>query len=295
MSFINAGRSLQQNLILRANYTQRFPIIDAVLKSSRENQMISVELDQMQRTGKKRKIVASFYPPVCDPTTSCSTTVCDESELQEPKQATYEITHCLASRPWKLNKEDVRLVDGNYTFSDHANMQILATLNGLRKELAQQIAGWFVMNMGVHPDGNPTKLISFTDPTSAAVRPLGLWEIEREFRDLGLVDPYIVGGADVFTWQKSVQFGGLNGNGIQTGQLPTSNMYYDIVADNAFGDPTAGHVIAYDPQMVKFVSFSRNAGIFATTPLNQIQDIDRLYYTSGTYMRGTFADPVTSL
>lgn len=296
MSFANSGRALMQALTLRANYTQDFPVLSALIKSSAENNFISVELlNQMRFNGKYRQIIANYYAPVCDPVGLCADNVCSSSTALEPSQATLSITKCIASKVYALNIDDVRKIDGNFTFSDNAMMQFLSTLSGMRRSLASQVAAWLWANAGVHNDGSATKQISFTDPSSAALRPLGLWEIQREFSDLGLANPYIVGGADVFTWKKAVEFGGLNANGLQVGQMSDRNMFYDALIEDAAADPTKGHVVAYDPQMIKFVSYAKNADMFATSPLTSLDDLDRMFTGSSTFLRGSIIDPVTGI
>lgn len=296
MSFANAGRALQLALAQRANYTQRFPVLESVLKSSKENTFIDAALNnQTFRAGKPRDIIVNYYPPVCTTATDCSANICTSDATQEPLQSTLTIDNCLASSNFALNVADVRKVDGEFGFSNHAIMQILANLNALRKKLATDVASALWTSAGTHNGGSATKLISFTNPSDGAVRPLGMWEIEREFSDLGLPAPYIVGGADVFTWMKAVQYGSGNANGVNVGQLPTSNLFYDPLIEAAAADATKGHVLAYDPQMIKFVSYVENAGIFGTSPLNSAEDFDRMFRESGTFLRGTFQDPVTGL
>lgn len=296
MSFAGAGRPLMQALTLRANYAHEYPVLAALLKSSQENEFISVELQrQLKFNGEYRQIIANYYAPTCDPIGDCADSVCTTGTILAPSQATLSITKCTASKVYGLNVDDVRLVDGSFSFSDHAMMQFLSTLSGVRKSLASSVAAWLTLNAGVHNDGTAAKAISFTDPSSAALRPLGLWEIQREFSDLGLTSPYIVGGADVFTWKKAVEFGGLNANGLQVGQLGSGNMYYDALIEDAAADATKGHVIAYDPQMVKFVSYGKNADMFATSPLTSLEDLDRMFTGNNDYMFGSIIDPVTGL
>jgi len=297
MSFVNAGRPLQQELMLRADYTKKNPVLDALLRASAQNNYINVALGaDMPFKGKYRQVVVNNYLPTCDPLADdCSGSICDAGETIEPSQYTASITECTTTKNYDLLTSDVRLIDGNLTFSDNVTMQILSLLNKLREGIAAAAVTKMIANMGKHNDGSTSKQISFTDPKDASIRPLGLWEIEREFTDLGLNMPYIIGGTDVFTWLKAVQYGGLNGQGIQTGQLPTSNMWYDALIDQIYADPTKGHVIAFDPNMIKFVAYNKNADMFATTPLNSVRDLDALYRTSGNSIKGTYEDPVSGL
>ncbi|HEU0226723.1 MAG TPA: hypothetical protein VFQ86_03225 [Arachidicoccus soli] len=297
MAFVDAGRALQQQLSLWADYTKRQPALDAILTASKMNNYINTDLaNQMKFTGKKRNVIVTSYLPQCDAVADdCSDSLCDGGNTIQPEKSEFSIGKCISTRNYELDPDNVRLIDGNIGFSDNAVMQVLSLLSDLRRKLAKAVVADLVANVGTHNDGSASKQISFTDPSDAALRPLGLWEIQKEFEDIGLENPFIVGGADVFTWLQAVRYGGLNQQGIQTGQLPTSNMYYDALVDNAFADKTKGHVIAFDPRMVKFISYNKNAGIFATTPYDSIRDLDALYRTAGNSIKGTYQDPVTGL
>lgn len=297
MSFVNSGRALQQNLSLWADYKKRQPVLDAILSASKQNSFVTMDLSrQLKFKGKYRQVIVNSYLPECSPmATDCTSSLCDGGSAIEPSQTTLSITKCVATKNHQLLPDDVRMTDGNISFSDNAVMQVLALLNSTRESLAKAIIADIVANTGTHNDGSASKQIAFTNPSDAALRPLGLWEIEREFEDIGLNNPYILGGEDVFTWLKAVQVGGLNANGIQTNELPTSNMYYSSLVDKAYADTTKSHIIAFDPRMVQFVSYVQNADMFATSPYDSITDLDALYRTSGNSIKGTYQDPISGL
>lgn len=293
MSFQNANLQIQSNLLTRAKSDTRYKLIDALVDARRQNNTIT-ETD-LGANGKLRQFKMNYYPVVCDGEGSCDDSICDTGTVIAPKQLNFDVTQCTASKVYRLNIDDIRLVDGDMSFSDHAMAQIGSVLGGVRKALDQDMAAILVANVGCQPDGNPTKRLSLTDQTNGALRPLGLWTIEQTFEDAGMSSPFIIGGTDVFTWSKATQIGGLNASGQDTGRFNNAQMYYDPLVDAAFGDNTHGHVLAFDPQMLKFVTFSKNAGMFATN-WTGLQDMDKQFKESKNgSIKGSFLDPVTGL
>lgn len=294
MSFQNANQQIQKNLYNRVKADTRYQVIDALIAARIQNNSIT-EQDLQYSAGKKRQFKMNYYPVVCDGEGSCSDNVCDTGTVLEPKQQLFEVSRCTASKVWRLNVDDIRQTDDDLTFSAHALAQISSVLGGVRKALAQDIAAILAGNVGCLPDGQPSKQLSLTDPSSGAIRPLGLWQIEQTFEDSGMASPFIIGGTDVFTWKKATGIGGLNAAGQETGRFNNAQMWYDPLVESAFGDNTKGHVIAFDPQMLKFVTFSRNAGMFATD-YKGLESMDRQFKESKNgKIKGSFIDPVSGL
>lgn len=294
MSFQNANQQIQRNLYNRVKSDTRYRVIDAMMAARNQNNSIT-ESDLQFIAGKKRQLKMNYYPVVCDGEGACTDNVCDTGTVLAPKQQIFEVSQCTSSKVFELHVDDIRLTDDDLTFSQHALAQIASMIGGVRKGLASDIAAILVANVGCLPNGASTKQLALTDPTTGAIRPLGLWQIEQTFEDAGMASPFIVGGTDVFTWSKATGIGGLNNQGQETGRFNNAQMFYDTLVDNAFGDPTKGHILAFDPQMLKFVTFSRNAGMFATN-WKGLEDMDKQFKQSTNgKIKGTFLDPVTGL
>lgn len=294
MSFQNASQQIQRTLLNRVQNDTRYKIIDALVDARRQNNSIT-ETDLRYSEGKQRAFKMNYYPVVCDGEGDCSDTICDPGTVLEPKQAVFNITRCTASKVYRLNVDDIREVDDDFMFSDHARAQIASVMGSVRKALAQEMIALIVANVGCMPDAQPTRQLALTDPATGAIRPLGMWQIQQAFEDAGMANPYIVGGTDVFTWGKATQIGGLNQQGQNTGAFNNDNLFYDPLVDAAFGDPTQGHILAFNPQMLRLVTFSDNAGMFATD-WTGLQDMDKQFKQSknGT-IKGSILDPVTGL
>jgi len=294
MAFQGANQQIQRSLYNRTKNDTRDKIINALMAARAENNTIT-ESDLQYSAGKKRQFKMNYYPVVCDAEGSCEDNVCDTGRVLEPKQQIFGVNRCTASIPFRLNVDDIRLTDDDLSFSDHALAQIYSMIGGVRKGLASDVSALLVANAGCQPNGAETKALQLTDPANGAVRPLGLWTIEQTFEDAGMSNPYVIGGTDLFLWKKAIGNGGLNSFGQETGRMTDTNMFYDKVIDSTFADPTTGHIIAFDPQMLKFVTFSRNAGMFATD-WNRLEDMDRQFKESKNgKIKGTFIDPVTGL
>ncbi|RYE25457.1 MAG: hypothetical protein EOP51_04020 [Sphingobacteriales bacterium] len=294
MSFKNAMQSTQKSVLQYAQQGRPYEVLAAVL-AAREFNTTIIETDLQAEEGKKRQLKVNYYAPVCNDNGVGDENICNAGTVIAPKQVFFEISKKTASAVYQLNRDDIRYVDGAYTFSDHAKAAINAALPAVRRKLAVEVAALLSANSGLLPDGTTKRMLPFLDKTNGSINPMGLWEIERIYRDSGFSDPFIVGGTDVFHWRKAVEVGGLNDNGTNISRMGRSNAYYDSLVNDAFGDDTTEHIVTFDPQMLKFVSFNRNAGIFATD-LQNIDAIDAIYQRGGTdYIEGTLADPATGL
>ena len=71
-----------------------------------------------------------------------------------------------------------------------------------------------------------------------------------------------------------------------------NNLYYDNVINTVVGDTSNGEtIIAFDPNAVRFVSFSENVGMFATE-LSGPQDLQRMFMSGPTNrIKGVIIDP----
>jgi hypothetical protein len=293
MSYANAMRYLQKNLF---DYVRgrgvRHEVIAALLRAREFNQFIT-EADLGNGAGKARTLKINYYAPICDTSGTCNTSVCEGGTAVPPKQAFFDIEECTASPVFLINKDDLRYIDGEYTFSDNARSIIYAYMNTAQKNLATAMLAKLVANVGLQPNGNATTLLPWVDKNTGAINPIGLWEVERAYRETGYgANPFIVGGQDVFYWQKATDIAGLNAQGQNLAQLGRTNAYYEPLTDAAFADTAYSHILAFDPQVLKFVSFSENAGMFATD-LNSIGDLDTMYQRGGTdYIEGILVDPI---
>lgn len=294
MSFKNAMQATQKSILQYAKQGRPYEVLAAVIAARQFNTTIT-ETDLQSEAGKKRQLKINYYPPICADNGTGTENICDAGTAVEPKQIFYEVKKQTASAVYQLNRDDVRYVDGNYSFSDHAKAAINAALPAVRRKLAIEVADLLVAGVGSLPDGNASRMLPFLDKEKGTINPMGLWEIERTYRDSGFSNPFIVGGTDVFHWRKAVEIGGVNEKGQNISQLGRSNAFYDSLINDAFEDTASEHIIAFDPQMLKFVSFNRNAGIFATD-LQDIDAIDAIYQRGGTdYIQGVMADPLTGL
>lgn len=293
MSFANAMAVLQKPFLnLTYGRDPRYRTINAVIAASRQNSEITVT--DFGTDGKLRTVKVNYYPVDCDAEGSCTDNICDDAVAIQPKQRQFTLERCTASKVYALNREDIRKVGDNWTFSDHAFAQIRSGIDNVRKSLNSDLNAWFIANVGCQPDGQPTKAISLTDPNTAAIRPKGMFEIEKTFSDAGLNNPIIVGGGDVYIWEKGLTIGGINAQGQRIDQLAPGNVYYDKGLEDSFGDPTKGHIVAFSASALKFISWNANVGMFATD-LKSITDLDQLYSEGGDYIFGSIVDPMTGL
>lgn len=302
MSYANANQLIQAFVTDYGNLGRTYKVIEAVMDISSRNTAISM-LDNSGflfngTGGKLRQVRMNYFPVLCDVEGSCNTNLCDTGIKIEPKQELFTITECTASKIWSLSKNDIRLIDNNsWDFNDVARQMIGSTMPAMRRVHAIKMLTKLYALAGTHPDGNPEKRVTVTNPTNGVVNPMGMFEIDRENLDAGFETPYILGGAEVYNWQKMVGIGGLNASGQYINDIDTSRSYYDDgLSDLILNDlANGGHILSIAPHAIKYVWYLENAGIFSTD-LNGLEDLDRLYASgSNGFIEGTLIDPVTGL
>lgn len=284
MSYDNAQ---QNKLKFISNYSgqRSWTVLDYVMTVSDANPRVKImEQDLLFSPGKLRKAVLNYVPPTCDVTGECGQGLCVEGEVVEPKQVIFEITKCFASRKFALNAQDLRKLDNDeWGFTEMGRETVNSYMPQLRKELAKQWYSEITMLAGTHADGSEygDGKLKLIDKTTGVVNPTARIAITAEYEALGLQDPYILGGKDALYYQKLQPITGENANGINISALDNSNIWYDqgigasVLNDIVNGD----HVLTIDPRFFKYVSYSKNAGIFSggITSFEQFAE-----------MRGTF-------
>lgn len=249
----------------------------------------------IKEPGKKRKVTYTYFPVLCDSNGSCSTDVCTmEGTKVEPTQRSFYIEQCTASDIFTLEKDDLRLVDGQWTYSSTMGQIIASQMPILRRKLGLEMVTRLYALAGVHPDGSDTKRVATTDSNTGVINPLGKFKIDKEFSDAGLGFPYIYGGNEVYNWKAMASIGTPNMYGQNIGRISTNASWYDdglseiVMNDSANG----GWILGIDPQVFKFVTYSENAGIFSTS-LDSLSDINKLYFNGGVdqIIEGTYYDP----
>lgn len=290
-------QAIQKTLMTWTNNGVPYEIITALVSARKFNTTISETDLGYGNGGKLRELKINYYPPVCEDTGTCSDNICSTGVVQQLKQDYFNISECTASAVYQLNKNDIRYVDGNWVFADHVKAQIMAALPTVRRKWALALTAKLVANVGVVAGtGNQYQLLPWVDNSTGGINPHGIFDIQRVYRDGALNEPYIVGGgSDIWNWKKTIPMGGVNAAGLDVSKMGMNNVYYDSLVDAAFADTSNQHMIAFDPQMLKLVTFNDNAGIFSTD-LDNIEAIDAIYQRGGTdYINGTILDPVTGV
>lgn len=299
MPYANAN---QDRLLFVSNYNEQrtWTVLDYFMAVSDASTRISIDENTfLYGPGKLRRAVINYYPADCDPVGTCGQGLCTEGTPIEIKQEIMDISRCFASKKYALRAEDLRLLDTGWTFTDVGRETVNSYMPALRKALSKQIYAEVTMLAGVHADGSeygPQKL-QIVNMQTGVVNPVGRLSIEAEYETLGFQSPYILGGKDVLYWQKMVQSGGLNANGQYLDQVDSSNAWYDQgIGAQVLNDITNGdHVLTIDPQMFKFVTYSKNAGMFRGG-VTSFDDFEQMRGTTGPdWGRTTWLDAQTGM
>lgn len=301
MSFANANLPLQLFVNEYGNTGFSYNAINYVRDVSNAN--TSVTLDPgtfLFNPGKLRQVKMTYWPILCDTDGSCDADICGDGVAVEPKQMMFDIDRCTASSVFRINKNDVRLLDnGAWDFTAIGRAIINSALPNIRRQLAIDWVTYLYQLVGLHPDGNTADghRITVTNPTNGIVNPIGLNDMRREYAENALSQPYILGGSEVYNWLSMTQIGGLNAQGQRIDQISTANVYWDqglgvtVNDDEANGD----WILAIAPEVFKYVYYLENAGIFRTT-MASIDDLNTLFQRgTETVLNGTLVDPVTGV
>ena len=299
MSFLDSMLPVARNVIKRAKKNRSYEAAAAIIAASRLNGNISAK--DFGREGKKRQFKMTYTAPICDVDTDavCGVNLCAPAAKVEPQQALFTLSRCTASPAFVVAGDDVRNVDGDLVWGDFVEAQLAAMFPQMRKKLARQMLALVYANVGKHPDGTSgAKTVALANQNNASLNPAGLFKIEREFQDGGYEAPFVIGGAVVDVWRKSVAIGGLNDQGQRIDQLRNRDLYYDGLVNDVINAAGYDSMIAFDPQVLKFIPWNKNAGRFATniTGINTAEDVNKLFAMGGpNRIRGTIFDPVLNL
>lgn len=299
MSFLNASQQIQKWIGEYGNVERSYSAIDWLMDTSAaNNKMIFVDNgDISTEGGKLRQVKVTYFPILQYADPGCGGSLCNPGQVIAPKQITFNLSQCTATPIYQLNKNDIRFIDGKHDFTEIAKSIIMSAMPQWRRNFAIDILTIMAANMGLHLDGNPAHQVQPSLSTTGQVNPVGLFDIEREFLDGGLNDPFIIGGLDVYNWMRGTQIGAPNLAGQDISKLNNKDMYYDDgLLTIVLGDVSnGGHIIAVDPQVLKMVGFSKNAGIFSTN-ITSIDAISNLYFQGNdSFIDGTFLDTETGI
>lgn len=298
MSYINSGQQLQKFIPNYGNVRRTSEVINWVLDISRNNPIDFVDNGSISvEGGKLRQLKVSYFPILAYNDVGCAAKPCDAGVKIAPRQVTFNLKQCTSTPPYEFDKDDIRYIDGQHVFSEIVKAGIASALPQWRTNFATDMMTLISTNFGLFLDGNTTHQVQPSLSTTGQINPAGFFDIQQDFIDAGLSDPYIIGMKDVFNWRESWKIGGLNLQGQDLSKLEMPNLYYDTrILNSVLGDAVhGGHIVAVDAMVMKYVSFSDNAGIFATE-MQSIDDLDKLFWQGNqSFIYGTFYDPVHNI
>lgn len=296
MSFLNAGREIQRFIANKQYNTPVQESIMAVMAARALNSTIMEKADTEYEPGKLRQLKISYYPIRCDVVAdSIPANICQDGTVAAPIQEWFSLADSTVSKTQKLRVSDIRLVDGNYTISDHAKMQINATMGALEVAFAKQLTTKIIAHKGLHLDGSEFgNRVSYSNTTNGIITPVGYWQVEKEQSDGAYNNFFTLGSTEVFNWKKAYAAATDNTTlGQDFRKVGIERLYYDINLNTIMGVDAGEpeYILTFDPEALKFVSFSHNAGIF-TTNFTGPEDLDRAFKSGGlNQIRGAFFSP----
>jgi hypothetical protein len=295
--FLNSGREFQKFIMNMEYNTPRQEIINALISASAENNVLMADEFRFE-PGQLREVKISYYPQRCDVVADeCDASICEAGTVASPVQQWYTISKCIQTNPQRLYPNDVRFIDGTWSFTQNAVQQIYSGIGAFMQEFAIRLTTDLLAHKGLHYGGSEYGTrINLVQTTDGLLTPIGMSTISQEFARLAYRNPYIVGSGQVFTYR---QFFGMATQNTYLGQDFTKasipNLYFDVNLDaikgTTPGDPES--IIAFDPRAVKLVTFSENAGRWATDIKSLDGDaLDRMFKNGNeSVMLGSFVIP----
>lgn len=300
MSFLNASLPIQTFVNNYGNTGRTYEVIRAVQETSAMNTAVNIDSNSfVVQPGKLRAVKLNYFPIVCDVEGDCNSDICGEGEALEPRQQMFTIGQCIASKIYQIDLDDVRLTDSaEWDFSGIGRAIVNSILPALRQRIAEEWLTNLYLIAGVHRDGTQYgRRLNLVNPNTGIVNGAGLDPVYREFLDSGLQRPVIIGGGDIYAYQRNVERGGLNAAGQRVDMLDLNGIYYDNgLGASILGTANGDNVLAISPNMFKYVYYLKNAGIFATDGIAGIGDFNRLMRAGNeSRIATTMVDPVTGI
>ncbi len=289
MAIKNKALPIQKFVASYAQSDVPYPVVNALVDSARRNNFIQ-ESDIQQAPGKKRTLRLDYIAPDCDDTGSCGADLCAPGRPTDPKQEFFELSMCTPSPVYEMAVDDIREID-NIDVNEFALAQLAANMSTVRKKLAVAMLSKLAGRMGRFADGSTTKRLQLVNSSDGTLKPYQLNEFNRTFQDLNMSNPFILGGASVYHLQAGLKIATTNNAGQQLNQLAVPNAYYDKIVNDYFGG--GEHILSWDPRYLKFLTFSRNAGRFATNYKNY--RLGDAYQEGIDYIHTVIIDPVTQI
>ncbi|WP_346318181.1 hypothetical protein [Chitinophaga sp. YIM B06452] len=290
MSFKRAHQSIQKSLWMYSKSGYVGGTLQAILGAARLNNTITAQ-DIGKEPGKKRTLKVNYLPPVCEDDGTCSDNPCDSGEKSEPLQTYFTLKQCTSSKVLQIDIDDMRDLD-----NIGANEWVMGMLNQrwdtVRRKLEVQLTAILLANRGVLPDGNASKLINLLDISSNRVRPDGIFDLERAYIDAQLSTPYVIGSAPVYNIKRLLAIGAPNDDGQDISKVAVNNWFYDKNLNGAIGN-SAENLVAFDPQLIKFLGWNWNLGRFATD--NKDLKPETMFQEGPNWMFSTILDPATGI
>lgn len=299
MSFANASLLIQQYVSRYGNRDRSWETINYVMNLSSANRKVTLDPNTfLKGPGKLRQVRLNWFPIQCDVLGDCNDGLCDEGEKVEPRQMMFAIDKCIASKRVTVELDDIRLTDnGDWDVPEVAMEIITGMLPQLRKEVALEWETLLYSMAGVHLNGNVTQRVNPVQNDSGVINPIALSQIRKEYQDGGFMEPFILGGDDIYFLKEMVSIGGLNAQGQVISRVNLDEVYYDnglgtqILDDEANG----GWIFSASPETFKYVWYSENAGIFRTD-MASIGDLGKIFARGvDGFIKGVFIDPITGM
>lgn len=258
-----------------------------------------VEAKMVQKNGKNSVYSITYVNSTCETPVSCDSFSCSGAGTDDTTLTTcttFDSFSCKSMPAWRnlpiSSLRDLGSASVKQVFSAHLWDQMQSLKSAIDVELVTAIctAGEYKSTVNLlNALGAPNYSVEGT--------------LQADFADAGFggVNPLLLGNRQTYQFGKAQGVSGLADSGLNLGQMQRFATFYDNnVVDANCAPDTAGNevMMAILPSLVNHISWSENAGMFASRQnASRWDDVDplSLVQEGETYLFTTIEDPATGM
>lgn len=256
-----------------------------------------IQAKMINKDGKNSQYSITYASPDCDTPVDC-----DDFSCSGGGTATSNLTSCLTFNSFDCKSMPAWRKIGIGSLRDLGSLEVVdvfaTKLYGQMQKIKDAIDTQVVTEICASAsEGQLLKLLQNNAPNFNVDA-----DILADFMDAGYsVNPLLLGNRQVMKFGRSQGASGLNSNGIDLSAMTRFPIFYDknVVEDNcAPADEGNDVMLAVTPGIVNLVSWSENAGMFATRNVPTTWDAvdpSQLLQMGETFMHTVIQDPESGL
>lgn len=271
----------------------------SALKSA-ANGANNIQTQLIANDGKDAIYRYTYIEPNCTEPNDCAETpydICATGTSNPIQTQILTIDQCLNMPPIQLTMAQYRSLC-NFTPDQFTTAQIRGRMDSIMRALSRTLLTDLCAAVGCFSTGVEEKVLNMINPISKVPNWGRDEEIKLDFEDAGIMStPLLIGGRSVRYYQKGVNNGGVDLNGMNIGGMQLMPAWYDNQLQTVCPTEDGETLIALAPGIFHVVNYLENVGMFATDFKAGMDsgsiDPMAMFKQGETYAHGVIEDPVT--